>query len=121
MLYPNSVEIQAKTHLTCPGNEHAPARFEQLLPMLVVSVTHMGVHICGKIAFPIHQAVSSVIASTLVAGGVAVFAGVEELPKVSLAVLAESMRAVLLCLHARQEKVLVNGEEVSRFQCRHQS
>lgn len=60
-----------------------------------------------------HQAVSSVIASTLMAGGVTVFAGVEELPKVSLAVLAESMRAVLLCLHARQEKVLVNGEEVS--------
>eukprot|EP00903_Cladosiphon_okamuranus_P016193 g14943.t2 len=58
------------------------------------------------------QAVSSVIASTLVAGGVTVFAGVEELPKVSLAVLAESMRAVLLCLHARQEKVLVNGEEL---------
>ena len=60
-----------------------------------------------------HQAVSSVIASTLMAGGVTVFAGVEGLPKVSLAVLSESLRAVLLCLHARQEKVLVNGEEVS--------
>ena len=41
------------------------------------------------------------------------FAGVEELPKVPLAVLAESLRAVSLCLHARQENVLVNGEEVS--------
>lgn len=65
-----------------------------------------------------HQAVSSVIASTLMAGGVTVFAGVEELPKVPLAVLSESLRAVLLCLHARQEKVLVNGEEVSCFQRR---
>lgn len=44
------------------------------------------------------------------------FAGVEELPKVSLAVLAESLRAILLCLHTRQEKILVNGEEVSCFQ-----
>eukprot|EP00752_Nemacystus_decipiens_P006721 g6044.t1 len=58
------------------------------------------------------QAVSSVIASTLMAGGVAVFTGVEELPKVSLAVLSESLRAVLLCLHARQEEVVVNGEEI---------
>ncbi|CAM9120215.1 unnamed protein product, partial [Ectocarpus sp. 13 AM-2016] len=58
------------------------------------------------------QAVSSVIASTLMAGGVTVFAGVDELPKVSLAVLAESLRAVMLCMHAGQEKVLVNGEEV---------
>lgn len=47
------------------------------------------------------------------AGGVTVFAGVDELPKVSLAVLAESLRAVMLCMHAGQEKVLVNGEEVS--------
>ncbi|CAM9401133.1 unnamed protein product [Ectocarpus fasciculatus] len=58
------------------------------------------------------QAVSSVIASTLMAGGVTVFAGIDELPKVSLAVLAESLRAVMLCMHAGQEKVLVNGEEV---------
>ncbi|CAM9106957.1 unnamed protein product [Hapterophycus canaliculatus] len=58
------------------------------------------------------QAISSVIASTLMAGGVTVFAGLDELPKVSLAVLAESLRAVILCLHAGQEKVLVNGEEV---------
>lgn len=63
----------------------------------------------------INQAVSSVIASTLMAGGVTVFAGVDELPKVSLAVLAESLQAVLLCLHAGQEKVLINGEEVSGF------
>lgn len=47
------------------------------------------------------------------AGGVTVFAGVDVLPKVSLAVLAESLRAVLLCLHAGQEKVLVNGDEAS--------
>lgn len=47
------------------------------------------------------------------AGGVTVFAGVDELPKVSLAVLAESLRAVMLCLHAGQETVLINGEEVS--------
>lgn len=59
-----------------------------------------------------NQAISSVIASTLMAGGVTVFAGLDELPKVSLAVLAESLRAVILCLHAGQEKVLVNGEEV---------
>lgn len=82
----------------------------------------MGAHICGLHKFsttvPMHQAVSSVIASTLMAGGVTVFAGVEELPKVPLAVLSESLRAVLLCLHARQEKVLVNGEEVSCFQRR---
>lgn len=47
------------------------------------------------------------------AGGVTVFAGIDELPKVSLAVLAESLRAVMLCMHAGQERVLVNGEEVS--------
>lgn len=52
------------------------------------------------------------------AGGVTVFAGVDELPKVSLAVLAESLRAIMLCLHAGQEKVLINGEEVSRFRHR---
>lgn len=63
----------------------------------------------------INQAVGSVIASTLMAGGVTVFAGVDELPKVSLAVLAESLRAVMLCLHAGQENVLINGEEVSGF------
>lgn len=40
-------------------------------------------------------------------------AGVNELPKVSLAVLAESLRAILLCLHAGQDRVLVNGEEAS--------
>lgn len=59
------------------------------------------------------QAVSNVIASTLTAGAVTVFAGVDALPKVSLAVLAESVRAVMLCLHAGQERVLVNGDEVS--------
>lgn len=47
------------------------------------------------------------------AGAVTVFAGVDALPKVSLAVLAESVRAVMLCLHAGQERVIVNGEEVS--------
>lgn len=47
------------------------------------------------------------------AGAVTVFAGVDALPKVSLAVLAESVRAVMLCLHAGQERVLVNGDEVS--------
>lgn len=31
----------------------------------------------------------------------------------SLAVLSESLRAVLLCLHAGQDRVLINGEEVS--------
>lgn len=70
--------------------------------------------------YHVHQAVSSVIASTLMAGGVTVFAGVEELPKVSLAILAESLRAVLRCLHAQQENVLVNGEEVSCCQRRYQ-
>lgn len=58
------------------------------------------------------QAVSNVIASTLKAGAVSVFAGVNILPKVSLAVLAESLRAILLCLHTGQEKIVVNGEEV---------
>lgn len=60
-----------------------------------------------------HQAVSNILASTLMAGGVTVFAGVDDLPKVSLAVLAESLRAVVLCLHAGQDHVLVNGEEAS--------
>ena len=58
------------------------------------------------------QAVSNVITSTLTSGAVSLFAGVDALPKVSLAVLAESLRAVMLCLHAGQESVIVNGEEV---------
>lgn len=58
------------------------------------------------------QAVSNVITSTLTSGAVSLFAGADALPKISLAVLAESLRAVMLCLHAGQESVIVNGEEV---------
>lgn len=50
------------------------------------------------------------------AGGVTVVASVDELPKVSLAVLAESLRAVMLCLHAGQDRVLVNGDEASQWE-----
>ena len=56
---------------------------------------------------------SNVIASSLTAGAVSLFAGVDALPNVSLAVLAESLRAVMSCLHADQERVLVNGREAS--------
>lgn len=68
----------------------------------------------GRALHPDRQAVSSGFASTLMVGGVTAFAGADEMPKVTLAVLAESMRAVLLSLHAGQEKVLVNGDEASQ-------